>query len=156
MTAIWRETFNILYIKYYRLSKYRPSLKLVMRAADHYVMFLNTVRARVRTWVRACVRVCVCFFLKYVHKTAVFVSTSFAAHQYCHLFQSHKRGRYSDWLRVQRARIRSSSSGREKSSVVVKALCYKPEGRGFDTRWSDFLNLPNPFGRTRPWVLLSL
>jgi hypothetical protein len=36
--------------------------------------------------------------------------------------------------------------------IVVKALCYKPEGRGFDTRWSDFfLNLPNPSGRTRPW-----
>jgi hypothetical protein len=25
-----------------------------------------------------------------------------------------------------------------RSSVVVKALCYKPEGRGFDTRWGDF------------------
>jgi hypothetical protein len=24
------------------------------------------------------------------------------------------------------------------SSVIVKALCYKPEGRGFDTRWGDF------------------
>jgi hypothetical protein len=23
-------------------------------------------------------------------------------------------------------------------SVVVKALCYKPEGRGFGTRWGDF------------------
>jgi hypothetical protein len=23
-------------------------------------------------------------------------------------------------------------------SVVVKALCYKPEGRGFDTQWGDF------------------
>jgi hypothetical protein len=39
---------------------------------------------------------------------------------------------------------------------VVKALCYKPEGRGFDTRWGEFLNLPNPSGRTRPWGLLSL
>jgi hypothetical protein len=37
----------------------------------------------------------------------------------------------------------------------VKALCYKPEGRGFDTRWGEFLNLPNPSGRTRPWGLLS-
>jgi hypothetical protein len=26
----------------------------------------------------------------------------------------------------------------EVSSVVIKALCYKPEGRGFDTRWGDF------------------
>jgi hypothetical protein len=35
---------------------------------------------------------------------------------------------------------------------VVKALCCKPEGRGFDTRRGDFLNLPNTSGRTRPWV----
>jgi hypothetical protein len=40
--------------------------------------------------------------------------------------------------------------------VVVKALCYKPEARGFDTRWGEFFNLPNPSGRTRPWGLLSL
>jgi hypothetical protein len=25
-----------------------------------------------------------------------------------------------------------------RGSVVVKALCYKPEGRGFDTRSGDF------------------
>jgi hypothetical protein len=43
-----------------------------------------------------------------------------------------------------------------RGSVVVKSLCYKPEGRGFDTRRGDFLNLPNPSGRTRPWSLLSL
>jgi hypothetical protein len=42
-----------------------------------------------------------------------------------------------------------------RSGVVVKALCYKPEGRGFDTR-GEFLNLPNPSDRTRPWGLLSL
>jgi hypothetical protein len=42
------------------------------------------------------------------------------------------------------------------SRVVVKALCYKPEGRGFGARWAEFLNLPNRFGRTRPWGLLSL
>jgi hypothetical protein len=30
-------------------------------------------------------------------------------------------------------------------SVVVKAI------GGFDTRWGDFLNVPNPSGRTRPW-----
>jgi hypothetical protein len=42
------------------------------------------------------------------------------------------------------------------SSIVVKALCYKPEGRRFDTRWGDFLNLPNPSSRTRPWDLLIL
>jgi hypothetical protein len=26
-------------------------------------------------------------------------------------------------------------------SVVVKALCYKPEGRGFDSRWGEFLKI---------------
>jgi hypothetical protein len=26
-------------------------------------------------------------------------------------------------------------------SVVIKALCYKPEGRGFDTRWGDFFKI---------------
>jgi hypothetical protein len=43
-----------------------------------------------------------------------------------------------------------------RGSVVVEALCYKPEGRGIDTRWGEFLNLPNPSVRTRPWGLLSL
>jgi hypothetical protein len=42
-----------------------------------------------------------------------------------------------------------------RGSVVVKALCYKPEGRGSDSRWREFLNLPNPSGHTRPWDLLS-
>jgi hypothetical protein len=41
-------------------------------------------------------------------------------------------------------------------SVVVKALCYKPESRGLDSRWGKFLNLPNPSGRTRPWGLFSI
>jgi hypothetical protein len=45
--------------------------------------------------------------------------------------------------------------GAARGSVVVKALCYKPEGRGFDTQWGNFLNLPNHSGRTRPWGLLS-
>jgi hypothetical protein len=43
-----------------------------------------------------------------------------------------------------------------RGSLVVKALGYKPEGRWFETRWGEILNLPNPFGRTRPWDLLSL
>jgi hypothetical protein len=38
----------------------------------------------------------------------------------------------------------------------IKALFYKLEGRGFDSLWGEFLNLPNPSGRTRPWGLLSL
>jgi hypothetical protein len=41
-------------------------------------------------------------------------------------------------------------------SLVIKALGYKPEGRGFETRWGEILNLPNPSGRTKPWGLLSL
>jgi hypothetical protein len=45
---------------------------------------------------------------------------------------------------------------RTHCSVVVKAPCYKLEDRGFDTRWGEFLNLHNSFGRIRPWGLLSL
>jgi hypothetical protein len=37
-----------------------------------------------------------------------------------------------------------------RGSIVVKALCYTPEDCGFDTRWGEFLNLPNMSGRTRP------
>jgi hypothetical protein len=36
-------------------------------------------------------------------------------------------------------------------SVVVKALCYKPKGRGY-----EFFNLPKPSGHTSQWYLLSL
>jgi hypothetical protein len=43
-----------------------------------------------------------------------------------------------------------------RGSVAIKALWYKPEGRGFDTQWGDFLMLPNLSGPTRPWGLLSL
>jgi hypothetical protein len=32
-----------------------------------------------------------------------------------------------------------------RGSVVVKAVCYKPEGPEFDSRWGEFLNLPNLF-----------
>jgi hypothetical protein len=28
-----------------------------------------------------------------------------------------------------------------RGSVVVKALCYKPDGRGFDNRWGEFLKI---------------
>jgi hypothetical protein len=43
-----------------------------------------------------------------------------------------------------------------RGSVVVKALYYKPDDRGFQTRWGVLLDLPNPSGSTRPWDLLSL
>jgi hypothetical protein len=33
-----------------------------------------------------------------------------------------------------------------RGNIVVKALCYKPEGRGFNTRWGEFLNVPNLSG----------
>jgi hypothetical protein len=39
-----------------------------------------------------------------------------------------------------------------RSSIVVKALCYKPEGRGFDTLRGYFLNLPNPPAALGPGV----
>jgi hypothetical protein len=32
---------------------------------------------------------------------------------------------------------------------MVKALGYKPEGRGFETRRGEILNVPNPSGRTK-------
>jgi hypothetical protein len=41
-------------------------------------------------------------------------------------------------------------------SVMLKALGSKPEGRGFENRWGENLNLPNPSDRTRLWGLLSL
>jgi capsule polysaccharide modification protein KpsS len=41
-----------------------------------------------------------------------------------------------------------------RDMAMVKALCYNLEGRGFDTLWGNWIafNLPNPFGRSRPWV----
>jgi hypothetical protein len=42
-----------------------------------------------------------------------------------------------------------------RGSVVIKALCYKPEGRGFDIGRGEFLNLPNPSGRTRSLTEMS-
>jgi hypothetical protein len=39
-------------------------------------------------------------------------------------------------------------------SIVVKALCCKQEGHGFEIK--IFINLLNPSGCTRPWGLLSL
>jgi hypothetical protein len=43
-----------------------------------------------------------------------------------------------------------------RGNLVVKALGYKPEGRGFETRWGEISNLPNLSGRTRLLGLLSL
>jgi hypothetical protein len=32
---------------------------------------------------------------------------------------------------------------------VVEALCYKPEGRGFESRYHWMFSLPNPSSRTK-------
>jgi hypothetical protein len=48
----------------------------------------------------------------------------------------------------------NSSAIFAENSVVVKALCYKVAGSRPDE--VIFLNLPNPYGRTRPWGLISL
>jgi hypothetical protein len=47
-----------------------------------------------------------------------------------------------------------------RDSIVVETLCYKPEGRGFDSSWDYyyyyyyyylfFYSLPNPSSRTKP------
>jgi hypothetical protein len=44
------------------------------------------------------------------------------------------------------------------SNEMVKALCYKPEGRRFvrPDEVNFFFNLPNTSSCTRPWRLLSL
>jgi hypothetical protein len=45
--------------------------------------------------------------------------------------------------------LRTLQRGGARGSVVVEALCYKPEGRGIASRWGGFFsNLPNPTGRT--------
>jgi hypothetical protein len=50
----------------------------------------------------------------------------------------------------------------ERGSIGVEALCYKPEGRVFGTRWGEFFfllffsSVPNPSRPTRPWDLLIL
>jgi hypothetical protein len=64
--------------------------------------------------------------------------TVIVASEYC-AFLSMERtvmvaSEYCAFLNMERTVIVSGSRG----SVVVKALCYKPEGREFDTRCSDF------------------
>jgi hypothetical protein len=39
---------------------------------------------------------------------------------------------------------------------LVEALCYKTEGRGFDSDVIGFFNLLNPNSRLWPWGRLSL
>jgi hypothetical protein len=56
---------------------------------------------------------------------------------------------HPSWVHVRRY-------GFSSNAELSKALYYKPEGRGLDTRWGEFLNLANLSGRTRSWGLLSL
>jgi hypothetical protein len=50
-----------------------------------------------------------------------------------------------------------SSCSHIRGSIVLEAQCFKPEGRGFETWWGEWIfNLPNHSGRTRPCRLLSL
>jgi hypothetical protein len=64
------------------------------------------------------------------------------------------RRKYWHWRAYSRCNISFGARG----SVVLNALCYKPEGRGFETLRGEliFFNLPNPSSRTRPCGLLSL
>jgi hypothetical protein len=39
-----------------------------------------------------------------------------------------------------------------RSRVVAKTLGYKPEGRRFETKLSEFFNLRNPSGRNSPGI----
>jgi hypothetical protein len=43
----------------------------------------------------------------------------------------------------------------QELSLVVKALDYKLEGRGYETWGGEILKLPNSSGRTRRWVSLN-
>jgi hypothetical protein len=52
--------------------------------------------------------------------------------------------------------LQDTGSEGARGSLVVKALGYKPEGRGFESRWGEVFNLPNPSDRTRPCGLLRL
>jgi hypothetical protein len=54
-----------------------------------------------------------------------------------------------DWTRAAAVGSRRLTAwAMAQPSVVVKAICYKPEGRGFKSRWGGFLNWPTPSGRT--------
>jgi hypothetical protein len=42
------------------------------------------------------------------------------------------------WKVTEQLKVILKEAVRARGSVVVKALCYKPEGRGFDTWLNDF------------------
>jgi hypothetical protein len=69
---------------------------------------------------------------------------------YC---DAHELGTQFSEMRVEVAGFNSAcvSVNGARCSIVVKALCYKPEGRGFETRRGEcFISLPNPSGLNRP------
>jgi hypothetical protein len=97
-------------------------------------------------------------------------STFFFRIHFCCWYQSPPSHKVRDygfeyWTLTEKYRERNWCSGNRARESFSKdttkckrahALCYKPEGSGFDTRWGEFLNLPNPSGPTRPWGLLNL
>jgi hypothetical protein len=49
------------------------------------------------------------------------------------------------------------STGEDRSGTVVKVLCYKSEGRWFDSRWCNgIFHWHNPSNSTMTWGRLSL
>jgi hypothetical protein len=55
---------------------------------------------------------------------------------------------YSENLQTNQNGIPQSGLCKETASILKTTFFWR--GRGFDTRWGEFLNLPNPSGSTRP------
>jgi hypothetical protein len=57
----------------------------------------------------------------------------------------------SSWSKAQAQYCSAQIEKGARGSAVIEALCYKPDGRGFETKRGEyFFNLP------RPWGSLSL
>jgi hypothetical protein len=80
------------------------------------------------------------------------ISGHWISFQFTYSFQPHwAPGVYSASNRNEYQKLKKKYfKGVARGCVVVKVLCYKPEDRGFETRWGEFLNLPNPSSRTGP------
>jgi hypothetical protein len=90
-----------------------------------------------------------------VNKNFILSSDSESEMDIEHKNISQKRMRVSSVVCVLRSLVIAVSQS-SRGSLMVKALGYKPEGRGFETQWDEILNLPNHSGHTRLWSLLSL
>jgi hypothetical protein len=62
---------------------------------------------------------------------------------------------YSDGPKKTTKNARMADMLGAHGSLVVEALGYKPEGRLFESRCGEILNLTNHSGRTMPWGLIS-